>query len=232
MDDVEISSTSQDYLKAIWAAQEWGGAPISATALAARFAVTTATVSDTVKRLAANGLVVHEPYKAITLTADGEHHAVRMVRRHRLIETFLVTSLGYAWNEVHDEAERLEHAVSDVLVDRIDALLGHPDRDPHGDPIPSAAGALAYPDDVVPLASAPPGRYRITRVSDADPDRLGYFLERGLLPDAVITVAERDEQGGTVIVEIPEQPALALAAPAGDAVLLVADRSAGDESRA
>ncbi|WP_375400543.1 metal-dependent transcriptional regulator [uncultured Amnibacterium sp.] len=222
---MEISATSQDYLKAIWTAQEWGGSPISATALAVRFAVTTATVSDTVKRLAANGLVVHEPYKAITLTPDGERHAVRMVRRHRLIETFLVVSLGYAWDEVHDEAERLEHAVSDVLIDRIDALLGHPERDPHGDPIPSPAGTLAYPDHVVPLAAAAPGRYRITRISDADPGRLGYFRERGLLPDAVITVTERDEQGGTVLVATGRQPALALAAPAGDAILLVAERS-------
>lgn len=220
---MEISATSQDYLKAIWTAREWGGQPISTTALAAKFAVTTATVSDTVKRLVANGLVVHEPYKAISLTREGEHHAVRMVRRHRLIETFLVTSLGYAWDEVHDEAERLEHAVSDELIDRIDVLLGHPHRDPHGDPIPSTAGALDYPRDVVPLADATPGRYRITRISDADPGRLGYFRARGLLPDSIITVIERDEQGGTVIVQTADQPTLALAAPTSDAVLLVAD---------
>lgn len=220
---MEISATSQDYLKAIWTAREWGGQPISTTALAARFAVTTATVSDTVKRLAANGLVVHEPYKAISLTREGERHAVRMVRRHRLIETFLVTSLGYAWDEVHDEAERLEHAVSDELIDRIDILLGHPHRDPHGDPIPSPGGALDYPRDVVALAAATPGRYRITRISDADPDRLGYLQARGLLPDAIITVTERDEQGGTVIVQTADQPNLALAAPTSDAVLLVAE---------
>ena len=113
--------------------------------LATRLGVGASTVSETVRRLADSGLVTHQPYGAVELTADGERHALAVVRRHRLIETFLVEVLGYGWDEVHDEAEVLEHAVSDLFVERIAAQLGHPRRDPHGDPIPGADGSLDDP---------------------------------------------------------------------------------------
>ena len=122
MDVDTITPVAQDYLKAIWTATEWGGAPITTGALASRFGTSAANVTDTVRRLAAQGLVEYTPYRPVQLTEDGAAYAVAMVRRHRLIETFLVTALGYGWDEVHTEAERLEHAVSDTLVERIDAF--------------------------------------------------------------------------------------------------------------
>ncbi|PSR59622.1 DtxR family transcriptional regulator, partial [Nocardia sp. MDA0666] len=137
-----LSSVAQDYLKVIWSAQEWSQEKVSTKLLAERIGVSASTVSEAVRKLADQGLVEHARYGAITLTDNGRRAAVAMVRRHRLIETFLVSELGYGWDEVHDEAEVLEHAVSETLVERIDAKLGHPDRDPHGDPIPSVDGAV------------------------------------------------------------------------------------------
>ncbi|MFF2773189.1 iron dependent repressor, metal binding and dimerization domain protein, partial [Streptomyces bacillaris] len=141
-------------------------------------------MSDGIRRLADQGLVVHEPYGAIELTEDGRRGAVAMVRRHRLIETFLVEELGYGWDEVHDEAEVLEHAVSDGLVDRIDRRLGFPARDPHGDPIPTADGTPRRPE-AVPLLNAETGvPLTVLRISDADPAVLRYLGERGIGLDA------------------------------------------------
>lgn len=205
----DLSSATQDYLKGIWTLQEWAEGPVSVTALAERLGVRTSTVSDAVKKLAEQGLVEHEHYGGITLTATGRAHAVVMVRRHRLLETYLVQELGYDWDEVHDEAEILEHAVSDRLIAAIDARLGHPDRDPHGDPIPSASGAEHRPDAVV-LTRAVPGDYVIARISDADPARLRAFADRGLVPDAVVTVG-RDGQVTTASATIPLSPADAAA---------------------
>lgn len=183
-----LSASTQDYLKCVWTLQEWTGDAVSVTALAERLGVRTSTASDGVKKLAEQGLVEHETYGGVTLTEAGRAHAVAMVRRHRLLETYLVQELGYDWDEVHDEAEILEHAVSDRLIAAIDARLGHPTRDPHGDPIPSADGAAHLPDAVV-LSRAHPGRYVVTRISDADPARLRAFAEAGVMPDAVLTVA-------------------------------------------
>src|ERR1700709_1192932 len=126
----ELSTVAQDYLKVIWSATEWSEDPITVKQLAERMGVRAATVSDGIRRLADQGMLVHEPYGGIELTDTGRRHAVMMVRRHRLIETFLVEELGYGWDEVHDEAEVLEHAVSDPFVERIAAHPGHPRRDP------------------------------------------------------------------------------------------------------
>lgn len=188
MDGVDdLTPVAQDYLKVIWSAVEWGEPPITTKGLAARFATTQANVSDTMHRLQARGLVNYQPYKPVTLTALGERLALQMVRRHRLIETFLAEALGYAWDEVHDEAERLEHAVSDELLSRIDNRLGHPSADPHGDPIPSAAGDWT-PPTAVRIAEVPPGRYRVVRVSDSDPDRLVRLRTLGIVPGALVQV--------------------------------------------
>jgi len=188
MSVTELSQATQDYLKCVWTLQEWSGEPVSMTALADRLGVRTSTASDGVKKLAEQGLVEHIAYGGITLTRAGRAHAIAMVRRHRLLETYLVSALGYGWDEVHDEAEVLEHAVSDRMLDAIDTLLGHPTRDPHGDPIPSAEGDAHLPD-AVPLTQATPGMATVVRVSDADPERLRRFALGGLVPGVTVEVA-------------------------------------------
>ena len=196
----EVSEVSQDYLKAIWSAQEWGGDPMTATELANRFGTTKANVTEVLKRLDELELIKRVPYRPPALTAQGKAIALSMVRRHRLIETFLVESLGYGWDEVHDEAETLEHAASDLLIDRIDAFLGHPRSDPHGDPIPRSDGRVESHDSVL-LAEASAGSYLVLRVSDADPQVLSELAEAGVLPDARIEVVATAAESVTVIVD-------------------------------
>jgi DtxR family transcriptional regulator, Mn-dependent transcriptional regulator len=213
----DLSPVAQDYLKLIWSATEWSGDPITVKQLSERMGVRAATVSDGIRRLADQGLVVHEPYGAIELTDDGRRGAVAMVRRHRLIETFLVEELGYGWDEVHDEAEVLEHAVSDGLVDRIDRRLGYPARDPHGDPIPTADGTPRRPE-AVPLLNAETGvPLTVVRISDADPAVLRYLGERGIGLDAVLTVDEHRAFAGDVTVNVGDA-AIVLGATAAAAV--------------
>lgn len=187
-----ISPVAQDYVKAIWSAVEWGDPPITTKALAARFGTSPANVTDTMRRLASQGLIDYRPYKSVQLTDTGRTLAVAMVRRHRLIETFLVTTLGYGWDEVHDEAERLEHAASDLLIGRIDELLGHPTADPHGDPIPSPDGRTHIIDGAVRLAASAPGRHLVRRVSDSDPDDLERAAALGLVPGSIVDTVGGD----------------------------------------
>ncbi|MBD7918113.1 metal-dependent transcriptional regulator [Cellulomonas sp. Sa3CUA2] len=200
-----LSAVSQDYLKVIWGAQEWSDVPVTTKLLAGRLGVGASTVSETVKRLADAGLVSHRPYGAVELTTAGRAHAVAMVRRHRLIETYLVEKLGYGWDEVHDEAEVLEHAVSDRFVERIADLLGHPDRDPHGDPIPAADGTVHLPDARV-MWEVESGSYRVARISDADPELLRYLEGVGLDLDAAVTLEERRAVTGVVSVQVAGRP--------------------------
>ncbi len=204
----DLSQATQDYLKCVWTLQEWAGGSVSMTALADRLGVRTSTASDGVKKLAEQGLVEHIAYGGITLTRAGSAHAIAMVRRHRLLESYLVSALGYGWDEVHDEAEVLEHAVSDRMLDAIDALLGHPTRDPHGDPIPSADGAAHLPD-AIPLTQAPPGIAIVVRVSDADPERLRRFALAGIVPDVPVEVASAGavRVGATTVTLDPDDAA-------------------------
>ena len=184
-----LSPVAQDYLKTIWSTTEWGHAPISAKGLAEKFGTSPASVTDTVKRLAGMGLVAYTPYRPVELTVDGRALAVQMVRRHRLIETFLVERLGYGWDEVHDEAERLEHAVSEDFTERIDALLGRPVQDPHGDPIPDAGGRTHRAEGALALARARgPRAFEVVRVSDADPAVLAAAGRAGIAPGARVEV--------------------------------------------
>jgi DtxR family Mn-dependent transcriptional regulator len=193
------SNVTQDYLKAIYAAVEWGGPATSVSALASRMGVSASTASETVRRLADEGLVHHERYGGISLTGRGREAALAMVRRHRLIETLLVEHLGYGWDEVHDEAEILEHAVSDVLVERIDRLLGHPVRDPHGDPIPTVGGEVTLPP-ARPLAQTPAGEGgRVVRISDAEPQVLRHLADVGVCLDAHVAVVEARPYVGTTL---------------------------------
>lgn len=201
-----LSMSTQNYLKIIWNLQEWSDAPVTTTVLAERLGLKPSTVSDALRRLTEQGLVAHARYGSVTLTPDGHAHAVAMVRRHRLIETFLVQVLQYTWDEVHDEAETLEHAVSDLMVDRIDAHLGHPTRDPHGDPIPSATGVVHRPDAVQLTAAQPGTLARVERISDADPLLLQYFADQGIVVDAQLQVHEGAPYAGVVVVQVVGRP--------------------------
>ncbi len=209
-----LTPTAEDYVKVVWNATEWSDAPVTTKRIAERLGVSAPTVSENVRKLVAAGLLEHEPYGAITLTAAGRLRALDMVRRHRLIETFLVTQLGYGWDEVHDEAEVLEHACSPRMIDALDALLGHPTRDPHGDPIPTRSGRIETLD-ATSLAEAAPGQWRVTRLSDADPAVLREISALGLVPDATIRVLGRTSDGVQVVAD---QGAAVLTVPPATAV--------------
>ncbi|MBU1588148.1 MAG: metal-dependent transcriptional regulator [Actinobacteria bacterium] len=178
-----MNSVIEDYLKVIYSHTEWQPDPITTGALAARLGLAASSVTEMVKKLVAQGLVVHEPYGAVELTADGTALALRMLRRHRLIETWLVDLVGYRWDEVHDEAEVLEHAMSDRLLDALDVQLGHPVRDPHGDPIPAADGTVQRPD-ARPLLKVEGGT--VVRISDRDPLVLRHLHAEGIGLDSVV----------------------------------------------
>lgn len=219
----ELSDSAQDYLKLIWSSTEWSTTPTTVSAMAQRMGLRPSTVSDGIKRLAKQGLVTHAPYGVIELTESGREHAVAMVRRHRLLETFLVQVLGYSWDEVHDEAEILEHAVSDRLIERIDKQLGHPTRDPHGDPIP-VADRQPFSPIGIQLSTAEIGRpLAITRISDADPQILRYFTELGLAPDTRLSIREHRPYADVTSIRVQGRDRdLDLGASAADAIWVVA----------
>ena len=177
----------EDYLKAVYEVEREAGAATT-NDLAQRLGVAPASVTGMVRRLAVQGLLEHEPYRGVRLTADGRRAALRTLRRHRVIESYLTTVLGYPWDGVHDEAERLEHAASDELIDRMALALGEPTVDPHGAPIPTRDGAV----DETPhraLASLPVGTpARVARVRDEDPAMLRYLAELGIRPGAALRV--------------------------------------------
>ncbi|AYD89989.1 metal-dependent transcriptional regulator [Actinomyces sp. 2119] len=184
------STVTQDYLKAVWAAGEWGGQGASVTGLARRMGVAPSTASENVSRLVEEGLLAHEPYKAVTLTPEGRLRAMAMVRRHRILETYLVTRLGFEWDEVHAEAEELEHAVSDRLLERLDVVLGRPIRDPHGDPIPTADGQVVVPE-LVPLEALRVGaRGIVGRIRD-DSQTLRHLARAGIRLDTRVRLVDR-----------------------------------------
>src|SRR5215212_7408569 len=178
------STSVGDYLKAIW---EVGGSGAASTKdIADRLSISSASVSNMFVRLREMGLAEYERYQGASLTETGREEALRLVRRHRLIETFLLEHLGYSWQEVHEEAERLEHAVSDAFTERLAEFLGHPAYDPHGDPIPAADGTLE-PDDSFPLAASATGRrVRVFRVGQEDAPTLAFLEGSGLVPGRVL----------------------------------------------
>lgn len=215
----ELSASSQNYVKAIWSLGEWSDQPVTASLLAARVGVKISTVSDAVRRLTEQGFAKHTPYGAVTLTDPGRTHAVAVVRRHRLIESFLVQVLGYRWDQVHEEAETLEHAVSDFMVERIDEHLGFPARDPHGDPIPQADGTVHRPEAILLSALGPGARARVERISDDDPELLQFFAEKGLGVDTVVQTREGAPFSGVLeIVLDGGKVSLSLGQSATDAV--------------
>lgn len=182
------SPAADDYLKTVYAHTEWQDAPITPSVLAAKLGIAPSSVTEMVKKLAAAGLVSHVPYGAVRLTDAGTVRALAMVRRHRLIETWLVQEFGYGWDEVHDEAEVLEHTISDRLLEGIDARLGRPRFDPHGDAIPDADGRVER-EPFVLLADAAEGHTgRVLRVDDRDPELLRALEALGLTVGATVAV--------------------------------------------
>ncbi len=222
----DLTTVAQDYLKVIWTVQEWSQEKVSTKLLAERLGVSASTASESIRKLADQGLVNHEKYGAVTLTEAGRAAALAMVRRHRLMETFLVRELGYSWDEVHDEAEVLEHAVSDRMLDRIDAKLGHPTRDPHGDPIPAADGRVPTPDARQLSACHDGDRGTIARISDADPEMLRYFDSVGIHLDSRLRVVARRDFAGMISVAIEcsdgDDTTVELGSPAAEAIWVVA----------
>ena len=193
------SSSVGDYLKAIWEISRSGAA--STKEVANRLSVSSASVTNMFGRLQEMGLVRYERYRGASLSRRGLVEALRLVRRHRLIETFLLEHLGYSWQDVHEEAERLEHVVSDNFTERLAKLLGHPDRDPHGDLIPAADGTFAS-ERSKPLSETEAGqRVHIIRVSDESASVLNHLGERGLIPGRLLSVKEVRSLDGVVTVE-------------------------------
>jgi DtxR family Mn-dependent transcriptional regulator len=191
-----LSSATEDYAKAIFALQAELGGPVSTNAIAERLGVTPASASGMVRRLHEQGLVEHQPYKAVELTPAGRRVALRVLRHHRLLETYLAESLGVPWDRVHQEAEVLEHVLSDELEALIAAKLGNPTHDPHGDPIPSAELVLEERPCVC-LASLEAGAKGVlSRVSDSEPEMLRYLAARGIAPGAHFEVLERQPFDG------------------------------------
>ncbi len=220
-----ISTSVGDYLKAIWSLAGTGSA--STNALSERLSVAPASVSNMFVRLQEMGLARHERYHGASLTDSGRAEALRLVRRHRLIETFLLEHLGYHWQEVHDEAERLEHAVSDGFTERLAEFLGHPQHDPHGDPIPASDGTVAA-EDSFPLAEAVAGtRVRISKVRDHEARMLAYLEDHGLVPGRTLSVLEVRALDGVVTVEDESGKIHALGEPLARSVF-VRGASEGD----
>lgn len=205
-DDMLPSQTVENYLKTIYLAQMSADDPralVPMGRLASALGVVPGTATTMMKALAESGLVRYEPYMGVRLTPAGTKLASLVLRRHRLVELFLVKVLGMSWAEVHDEAERLEHAVSERLIDRIDEMLGRPAVDPHGDPIPTAAGTMARPHHV-DLASAPVGALvTIERVVDQDPDFLRFVEARALMPGRQVRVTHRDPAADSLRISYP-----------------------------
>jgi DtxR family Mn-dependent transcriptional regulator len=198
------SPAFDDYLKTVYSHTEWQDAPITPSQLAAALAIAPSSVTEMVKKLAAAGLVSHVPYGAVRLTDAGRERALQMLRRHRLIETWLVREFGYAWHEVHDEAEVLEHTISDRLLGAIDERLGRPRFDPHGDAIPDEDGRVER-EPFVLLAEAAGGHSgRVLRVSDRDPELLQALEDAGIAVGRVVTVADRGLLLDGIPVELPD----------------------------
>lgn len=191
----------EDTLKAVFALSTCD-LPVTTSAIAGRLGVSPPTVTAMVNRLSANDLVTRTPDHHVELTEHGHRHALDVVRRHRLLELFLARVLDVPWDEVHDEAEVLEHAVSPALIDRIDAYLGHPAHDPHGDPIPSADGQHVETWTAALADSQPGTAFRVERVSDRDGAALRYLGALGIRPGVVLDVLERAPFGGPLWVRV------------------------------
>lgn len=199
------SSVVEDYLKAIWMLQQ-SEAPVATSRIAEHLGLSSAAVTAMVKRLAEQGLLQHEPYYGVRLTQEGELASLQVVRRHRVLELFLVEVLGYEWDRVHEEAERLEHAASDELIERLARLLGEPDRDPHGSAIPSASGEMEQVDYPLLAELVPGTAARVVEVRVQEPEQLRYVGSLGLYPDARVEVVECAPFEGPISLRVNREP--------------------------
>jgi DtxR family Mn-dependent transcriptional regulator len=195
----------EDYTKAIFSLESRGDEPVSTNALAERLGITPGSVSAMLKRLDDLGLIAHEPYRGVRLTEDGRRTALEVIRHHRLLESYLADALGMPWDRVHDEAEVLEHVLSDDLEELIAAKLGHPTVDPHGDPIPSVDLELDEPLTERMEILEPGDEGLFVRVSDSDPEMLRYLADRGIAPGDRFAVRDRQPFGGPLFVIFGER---------------------------
>jgi len=228
----DLSEIVEDYLKAIYLLHEEAQRAgeddrVTTSALAARLNVSPASVTDMLKRLADHQLVRHQKYRGVELTEDGQRLALEIVRHHRLMELYLTRIVGFRWDEVHEQAEGLEHVISEELEDKIDAILGNPTEDPHGDPIPAKDGSIPAQPGVT-LGSLPLNQtMMVRRVSDQMPELLRYLDSLGLHPGALVRVIERAPFGGPVRVCVrpsPDEPEVeqAIGPEVADAILVTA----------
>jgi DtxR family Mn-dependent transcriptional regulator len=199
--ETDFSSAVEDYAKAIYALQEDDG-PVGVTAIAHRLDVTPASASGMVRKLDELGLVTHERYRGVRLTEAGTKLALEMLRHHRLLELYLAESLGVPWDRVHQEAEVLEHVLSEELEALIAAKLGHPTHDPHGDPIPSADLVMVEERTECLSVLEPGAEATVVRISDAEPEMLRYLAEREIVPGTRLRVVDKQPFGGPLFVEV------------------------------
>ena len=200
-DPVLLTGPVEDYLKTIYELEARSGAAATSE-IAARLSLTPASVTGMVRRLARQGLLTHEPYRGVRLTELGRRNALRILHRHRILETYLSQVLGFPWDEVHEEAERLEHAASDALIERMAAALEHPESDPHGAPIPTADGKIDERSHIA-LSDLDVGESAVmVRVSDKNPSMLRYLAEIGLQPGVSLRLLERAPFDGPITVRI------------------------------
>lgn len=198
----ELTGPVEDYLKAIYELEIRHGAA-STNEIAAALRIAAPSVSGMIRRLSSQGLIAHEPYKGVQLTREGRRAALKTIRRHRVIESYLTQALGYPWDRVHDEAERLEHAASDELIDRMAEAIGEPETDPHGAPIPTRDGTLGAEPRLAPLAElAEGGRARIARVGDRDAERLRYLATLGMAIGSEIELVSREPYDGPITLKV------------------------------
>ena len=196
-----LSRSVEDYLKAVYALTEQGE-PASTSALAKTLDIQPASVTGMIKRLDESGFLEHVPYQGVRLTETGSREALRIIRRHRVLETYLSDRLGYSWDDVHHEAERLEHAASDELIDRMAAALEDPSHDPHGAPIPTSSGEIERTDFSSLADVAENTTVEIKAVQDEDSERLRYMETIGLRPGVLLTVVQRGPFKGPITVAV------------------------------
>jgi DtxR family Mn-dependent transcriptional regulator len=201
------SLTVENYVKTIYliGSRHGAGRSVATGELAQALSVSPGTVTGMLKTLSEADLATYAPYEGARLTASGERLALKVLRRHRLLELFLARTLRMSWDEVHEEAEHMEHAASETLIDRIDEFLGHPTVDPHGDPIPRADGTVADPGGT-PLSQLPAGQaFRVTRVVDQDPAFLRYLSECGIALGAAGLLVENRAEAGALVARLGDR---------------------------
>ena len=204
-----LSPAVEDYLKAIYkleTAPPREEKPVTTSAIAEALDLSAASVTNMAQRLGARGLVHYQPYKGVRLTDAGRKVALEIIRHHRLLELYLKEVMDYSWAQLHEEAEHLEHHISEEFERKLEELLGHPTHDPHGHPIPARDGTIARAAAAQPLAQAAPGRRMVVRyLSDSDPDLLNHLEARGLLPGTEMTVVEKAPFDGPLTVRLSQQ---------------------------